>query len=285
MKSIWVPISGQIAQQQKVDTIANNIANANTIGFKKDDLIFKEYLEAEENPSLDINIPHKDFSPQDMYQQQGAQKSYVAPVQSFTDFSQGQLTPTGNPLDLGIQGEGFFEVLTPQGIRYTRNGSFTLNQQGELVTENNFKLLAKSPNSLNINSNEDPQTRVIKITPNQTQVAPITVNKSGDLFQGENKINTISVLQVNAKEMLRKEGDSLYYLDLNALNNSAQKDNVLSFATNNSIEQGFLEGSNVNPIDEISELIKAHRQFDQIQKAVQAYDSINSKAMNDLMKF
>jgi flagellar basal-body rod protein FlgF len=132
VKGIWVPISGQIAQQQKVDAIANNIANANTTGFKKDDLIFKEYLTALDNPQDDIDIPRKEFSPEDFYRTQGAENAKVSVAGQYTDFTQGQLVETRNPLDLGIKGTGFFEVLTPNGVRYTRNGIFTIDNQCRL---------------------------------------------------------------------------------------------------------------------------------------------------------
>ena len=143
MKNLWVPLSGQIAQQQKVDTIANNIANANTAGFKKDSLVFKEHLTALNKGLDEIDIPNGDWKTEDFYRTQGAENAYVKVDGSYTDFTQGGLQPTHNPLDLALFGNGFFEVLTPSGVRFTRKGNFNFNQQGELVTENGYKLLSE----------------------------------------------------------------------------------------------------------------------------------------------
>lgn len=270
MKGIWAPLSGQIAQQQRVDTIANNIANANSAGFKKDDLVFREYLDSLENPSTEIDIPRKDFSPEDIYRQDGAQRSGVIVAGSFTDFTQGTLQETKNPLDLALQGPGFFEVLTPQGVRLTRKGIFTLNQQGEMVNENNFKLLKAGTDG------ELPESRIINKIPANTR---LSINSSGEIFTGGSPLSKISIVLPSNKDALRKEGASLFYVP-ETLPNSLLRENNHTL-----VQQGFVEGSNVNSVQEMSELIKAHRQFDQLQKAIQSYDSLNNKAINDLMKF
>lgn len=270
MKGIWSPLSGQIAQQHKVDTIANNIANANTVGFKKDDLVFKEYLDAVEKPSLDLNIPRKDFSPSEMHHLDGAQRSSVEISGSYTDFTQGPLEETKNPLDIALQGPGFFEVLTPFGVKLTRKGIFTLNQEGEIVTENNYKLLKKGSGS------EPAESRVMNRIPAN---ARISINNSGEVYSNGSSLGQISVVAPEKKEFLRKEGSSLFTFDGPLPSNLIRENN------HTIVQQGFIEGSNVNAVQEMSELIKAHRQFDHLQKAIQSYDSINNKAINDLMRF
>ena len=112
MKNIWVPLSGQIAQQRKVETIANNIANANTAGFKKDRLVFKEHLTALTKGSDDIDLPNKEWSPDDFYRSQGAENAYVKVDGSYTNFEQGDLKPTNNPLDMALFGKGFFSLIS-----------------------------------------------------------------------------------------------------------------------------------------------------------------------------
>lgn len=270
MKGIWAPLSGQIAQQQKVDTIANNIANANTAGFKKDDLVFKEYMNAIENPSPDLDIPRKDLSPSDMYRLDGAQRSAVEVSGSYTDFTQGPLDETKNPLDIALQGPGFFEVLTPYGVKFTRKGIFTLNQEGEIVTENNYKLLKRGTGS------EPPESRILNRIPANSR---ITINNSGEVFSNGTSLGQISVVLPEKKEFLRKEDSSLFTI-VDSMPNNLIRDNNHTI-----VQQGFIEGSNVNAVQEMSELIKAHRQFDHLQKAIQSYDSINNKAINDLMRF
>ncbi len=265
MKSIWVPVSGQIAQQQKVDTIANNIANANTTGFKKDDLIFKEYLTQLENPSDDIDIPRGEFSPDDFYRSQGAENAKVKVAGSYTDFSQGSLVPTQNPLDLALKGPGFLEISTENGIRFTRKAALSLNSQSELVTADGAHVLAAGQG--------DAENRKIKLDSQK----PISIDGKGNIFQGENQISQLSIVEFNDVHALRKS-ENLNFINIDQANK--KESNELTV-----VHQGFLESSNVNAIGEMSELIKAHRHFDTIQKAIQAYDAINVKAANDLARF
>jgi len=281
MKAIWVPISGQIAQQEKVDVIANNIANSNTIGFKKDDLAFREYVQSYEDPQLDIDIPRKNFSTADMYREAGVHKSFVKSAGGFSNFNQGQLNPTNNPLDFAINGDGFFEVLTPQGIRFTRRGNFSVNANGELVTDSNDKLLKARINN-NLADEENPESRIIKVNGNLNNAGQnnkIVVTPKGEIFQNLVQLGKMSVIEFSKIQELQKDGAGKFKSDNN------QEIVSKNDAMNSEVKQGFLEASNVNALTEMSELIKAHRQFEQIQKAVQAYDSINGKAVNDLMKF
>lgn len=280
MKNIWVPLSGQVAQQRKVETIANNVANANTVGFKKDQLVFKEHLTALTKGVDDIDIPRKEFSPADFYHTQGAENAMVAVDGSFTNFEQGQLTPTNNPLDIALQGDGFLEVLTPTGVRFTRKGNLSINKDSELVTDHGFKVLS----SLNI-SNEDirspaaagmapsPEERVLKIPSN----SKITISTDGEILTRDGILGKISVIEFRDKHALRKEGNSVFI--------SPDERNVNRTEIKTIVHQGFLEGSNVNAIEEMSELIKAHRHFESIQKAINAYDSISGKAANEIGKF
>jgi flagellar basal-body rod protein FlgG len=280
VKNIWVPLSGQVAQQLKVETIANNVANANTVGFKKDQLVFKEHLTALTKGVDDIDIPRKEFSPADFYHTQGAENAMVAVDGSFTVHEQGQLIPTNNQLDIALKGDGFVEVLTPTGVRFTRKGNLTLNKDSELVTEQGFKVLsaleidaAKLREPASIGSVPTPEQRVIRV-PSNNQV---TFSQEGEIFSRNGVISKLSVVEFNDKHALKKEGNSLYI--------SPDETNIVRTNIKTSVHQGFLEGSNVNAIEEMSELIKAHRHFESIQKAINTYDSISNKAANEIGKF
>lgn len=278
MKNIWVPLSGQIAQQRKVETIANNIANANTPGFKKEQLVFKEHLTALNKGLEDIDLPRKEWNPDDFYHTQGAQNAYVDVDGSYTSHEQGPLSPTGNAFDVALNGKGFYEVLTPNGIRYTRLGNFTLSKDGEIVTDRGYKLLSKiADNNQNAVENslsaDDANSRVIKIPPRNK----ISISKNGEIFTESGLLSEISVVEFKDLNALKKEGHSLF------INNASEnlKRSEITTTTN----QGFIEGSNVNAIHEMSELIKAHRHFENIQKAISTYDNISGKAVNDISKF
>lgn len=280
MKNIWVPLSGQVAQQRKVETIANNVANANTVGFKKDQLVFKEHLTALTKGVEDIDIPRKEFSPADFYHTQGAENAMVAVDGSFTIFEQGTLIPTSNPLDIALKGNGFLEVLTPNGVRFTRKGNLSLSKEGELVTDQGFKLLSainiseeavRNPASAgNVPSADE---RIIKVPTN----TKLTFNNEGEVLTRDGIIGKISVVEFKDTHALKKEGNSVFI--------TPDETNIIRNNIQTSVNQGFLEGSNVNAIEEMSELIKAHRHFESIQKAINAYDQISGKAANELGKF
>jgi len=268
LKNIWVPLSGAIAQQRNVETIANNVANANTPGFKRDQLVFKEYLTAVEKTLENIDLPRKEWAPEDFYRSYGAEHGMVKVEGSYTIHEQGPLTPTGNPLDLGINGNGFFEVLTPNGVRFTRKGIFTINNNRELVTSEGHKVLSKN----NPETPTPPSERTINIIGNK-----ISVGQSGQIYNQERKIADLSVVEFKDPHSLRKEGTSLF------INKDLK--NIMPDLTKTSVHQGFVEGSNVNAISEMSALIKAHRHFDSIQNALKTYDQISGKAVNEISRF
>jgi flagellar basal-body rod protein FlgF len=279
MKNIWVPLSGQIAQQRKVETIANNVANANTPGFKKDQIVFKEHLTALTRGSDDVHIPRKEFSPEDFYHTQGGENAFVEVAGTYTQHEQGQLVPTNNPFDVALNGKGFLEVLTPQGVRYTRAGALSLSKEGELVTNHGFKVLSpvnvsaeelRSPASVNVPPVEE---RIIKLPPNE----PITISREGTILTKQGQVGALSVVEFKDTQALRKEGNNLFI--------NPDELNTVRLEVATTVNQGFIEGSNVNAIEEMSELIKAHRHFESIQKAINAYDSITGKAVNELNKF
>ena len=271
MKDIWVPLSAAVAQQSKVDTIANNVANANTPGFKKDRLVFKEYLTALEKGADTIDLPRKEWAPEDFYRSQGGDKAHVKVAASFTIFEQGPLTPTGNPLDIGINGSGFIKVLTPNGVRFTRKGNLSMSEEGMLVTDQGFSVLGTSVGGRKVQE-EEKQERMIRLRPGK-----VSVNQQGDIFVQGTPVARIAVVEFKAPAALRKEGQSLFI--------NRDSDNIISDGIKSTVHQGFMEQSNVNAIEEMSELIKANRHFESIQRAIKNYDYISGRAVNELLKF
>lgn len=266
MKDLWVPVSGAIAQQRKVETIANNLANANTPGFKKDEVSFKEHLTVLEHGYSDIDIPNKDWKPSDFYHSYGSENAKVEVDGSYTIHEQGQLAATGNKLDFAINGQGFFELLTPYGIRYTRNGSFNLSPDGYLINNQGYHVLSNKPV-------ENPKDRLIQIsTPN------IGVNAQGEIFDKGLKTNQLSIASFKDVHALKKQGQGLFV-------NKDEANKIDKFNEKILVKQGFIEQSNVNAIREMSKLIQAHRQFESIQNVIKAYDNISSKAVNEISRF
>ncbi len=264
-KGIYTAVSGAVAHSAQMDTISNNIANANTPGFKNDKQVFKEYLTSYEKQPEVIESPKVPASIDSFYPINGGDKSFVDVSGTSTNFEQGALKLTGNPLDAGIEGDAFFEVLTPAGIRFTRNGHFTLNADGIVVNKQGYPLMLEGFEG------QPPEERFIQLTDQKN----FTITVKGDVFvQGENQ-GRLSLRTATEKDALHKQGNSLYTLRENF-------ENQMVNATNYKVHQGAFEQSNVNIVSEMTKMINATRVFESTQKAIQAYDQMNQKLANDV---
>lgn len=263
VKGIYTALSGAMAQSLQMDTIANNIANVNTPGFKRDTQVFNEYLTANEKEQTGMPVPRIPASIESFYDMQGGDKSFVDAKGTFTDHSQGTLKHTGNPLDVAIDGEGFFEIATPDGVKLTRAGNFTMDGNGKLVTKEGHFVLAAGGDGAN------PESRSISLNGSES----LTVNDQGDIFNGTQLIAKISVVNVADKDGIEKIGNSLYGFKKGHNPEIIGRQNV-------SVKSGFIEGSNVNVVQEMTDMIKTQRIFESTQKAISAYDSMNDKLVN-----
>lgn len=277
MRELWVPLSGAIAQQRNVETIANNVANANTPGFKKEQIVFKEYLTALEKGDGETELPQKEFKPEDFYRSYNAEDSFVKVDGAYTLHEQGQLVPTGNSFDNALSGAGFFEVLSPNGVRYTRKGSFSISNEGKLVTDQGYLVLSKETAPTvgadgKFTLSAPPESRAIVVGNNK-----FSISLDGDVYSGDNKLANISLAEFNDIHALKKEGNSLF------INPDQKNIKVGEMKTN--VHQGFVEQSNVNAVTEMSSLINANRNFETIQRVIKTYDTMSGKAVNEISKF
>ena len=226
-------VVGLFRQEKRYDIIANNLSNVQTVGYKKDVPVF-----------------HKVFSE--------ALSSSLAedPVESVTVFQQGDLQPTGNPLDMAIEGEGFFKVKTPNGIRYTRAGNFNLNQDGVLIQSNGYPVLG---------GDREITLRGTKVVIGNDGTVSVDGSNQG-------KIDMVTFPDLNG---LMKEGQTLFKLATEQKEIQPQQ---------SQIQQGSLEGSNVNALGEMIQMIDSLRTVQFCSKLVQAEDDMNNRAVNDLAK-
>lgn len=215
------PVQGGLRQQRKLDVVSNHLANADTTGFKRDILSFDETL-------------HSVIS---------------------TDLAQGPLTNTGNPLDLALKDEGFFKIETPQGIRYTRDGSFTLDNQGFVVTANGNPLLMGG-------------------APFQIQGEHVHVGEDGMVTVNDEQIGQIDIVTFDDKLNLYKEGSNLYVYKGDAADEVAPQ--------NLSLEQSALELSNVRPVMEMTSMIQVSRTYETYEKMLRTFDEVNGLAVNSV---
>ncbi len=176
-------------------------------------------------------------------------------VKTAIDFTEGDLKQTNNPLDLAILGRGFFKVKTDRGMLYTRDGSFKLSADGTLVTDSGGKVQG-------INGDI--------ILPK----AEIGLNEFGEFAIDGNIIDKVFVVEPDKPEYLKKVGDNMYEYIEELTEDDLVKDSKL--------RQGFLEGSNVNPVKEMVKMIETYREYESAQRVIRAYDEIASKSVNDI---
>ena len=257
-EGLIIAASGGIKQQHKMDVLANNLANLNNAGFKSDGLVFREIMPPfDENSSVEASknslLPPNDSN---------ANVAYVAVDKIYTDHSQGIFHKTDNPLDLALEGEGFFQVDTPQGRRYTRNGNFRLDTQEFLVTQDGNYILDSNKQKIKI----EDQGGQIEVGTDGT----ITVGRG---FGNEQK-GKIGLVKFEDPTVLAKEGNGLYQVIDNQVKPIEAK--------NIKVSQGVLERSNVNSIEEMTKMITTIRAFEAYQKVIQTLDEADDKAVNSI---
>ncbi len=227
-----IAANGLLRQEQRFNLIANNLSNIQTAGFKKDVPVFSKIL----SQSAD---------------RVGASGNQV----SVTLFQQGDLQRTGNELNLAIEGEGFFKIQTPYGVRYTRNGNFSLNRAGILIDANGFPLMGRR-DEIGVRGG-----KTIQVQPNGT------VQVDGQ------EIDRISLVTFADLQAIQKEGHTYF--------RAAERQEEIE-ASDSQVVQGALESANVNGIEEMIRLIDAQRSFEACQRVIRAQDELNGKAVNEL---
>lgn len=285
---MWTAVSGAKARAEIVDTVANNLANVDTVGFKKDQQIFKEYVSTAERDHERAAGKLGRITDQDLHPVNDKDQSHVIVHGTYTSFQQGPLKVTKGPLDVAIQGSGLIEVSTPQGVRFTRNGAFKMGQDGRLVTSEGYPVLAEAPrDTATTTPNRAPAAAGAQPTAEDAAGAiagrfinlrdrgPISVTEQGEVYADGNLVAKLSVVEFENPNLIRKQGGQLFA-------NIDPSKNPEKNAENTTIHQGMLEGSNVNPIQEMSELIRAHRLFEQDLKNLKTYGELLGKEANDI---
>ena len=254
--------AGMVTQFNRLDTIANNLANVNTNGYKEENLVVGDFMR--------LYKEARDELPNANQTEDGAQfinrTLTRAPqiVDSYTDHSSGDLQVTGNSLDFGLSQEGvFFLVNTPQGPRLTRDGAFTLDDEGVLVTKQGYEVLP----STYFEGEES-----ISFT---AQDSIIETDENGQLYTNlpqsiaQTKSSKLFIAQPDNVALLKKEGDNLYkYEDISLLKNVESSGAVM---------QGVVEKSNVNAVNMMTQMIETNRLVGMYQKAMDTQ-------MNDMNK-
>lgn len=257
VRALWTSASGMEAQQMNLDVIANNLANVNTSGFKKSSIQFQEMMyETAKAPGSSTS--DSSTAPT------GVQVGYGSkPVATERNFTQGNLQQTGNTYDVAIQGTGFYKLTLPDGTNaYTRDGSFLVNSDGQIVTNQGYILTGAGT--------VDPKATNVAIGSDGTISA--TVNNATV------KISPITISNFPNPEGLNSMGQNLYQetqASGNAIDGQTPGTNGLG-----TLSQGYIETSNVQVVEEMVNMIQAQRAYEINSKAIQASDDMMGMANN-----
>lgn len=248
---MYSALSGNLAAMKRIDVIANNLANVGTNGFKQDRLAFESVLAGTQNPPA---VPPG----------QTADPVLLAD-RMVTDFGSGALVQTGNTFDVALQGDGFFSVRTPDGIAYTRQGSFRLANDGTLVTANGYPVLT-----------EDGGPIVIDPAGQATRGKPV-IDSQGTITLNNEPAGKIAVFDFPKPYQLDKVAGTFFV----PKQGGAAPQPAGPMTT---VAQGVLEQSNVDSISEMVQMVEASRFFESCTKVVRAFDDMAAKAVNELAR-
>ena len=240
--ALYVGLSRQMTLRHELDIVANNIANADTAGFKVESLMLATQPQA---PAVTLDGPKP--------------VKFVMDTGVARDFSQGGLHRTNNDLDLGIDGPGFFQVSTADGPRYTRDGRFRMDTTGKLTTQAGQPVLDDGGGEIVI----DPEK------------GPVAIAKDGTISQGQERVGKVGVVKFDTLSALEKTGDNLLR---NSSNQTAQP------APDTQVQQGMLEGSNVNPISEITRMIEVTRTYESVSNMMSSNADLSRASISRLGK-
>lgn len=251
VRGLYVAGTGMNVQAKRMDIISNDLANVNTVGYKKDVAVVASFPEILTSRLRDS---------QNQIPNDGAigTMTFGAKVDGvYTQFVQGSIRQTTSQTDLAIQGDGFFAVNTPAGVCYTRDGSFIINNEGMLMTQEGYNVMGENgPIELG-------ETFLEK-------GGQLTIVEDGEISIDGELIDKLQLTTFENKESLTKIADNLYQA----------QGGMVPFT--GSVAQGFLEMSNVNSVTAMVDMITVSRAYEANQKVIQTQDSLLGKAVNEL---
>ncbi len=259
IRSLFTAATGMIAQQLNIDTIANNLANVNTTGFKKSRVNFQDLIYETIKPAGTVTEAGT-IIPEGIQVGHGVRPSAVSKL-----FSQGSAIQTGNPFDMRIEGDGFFQVTLPDGsLAYTRDGAFKVNAEGEVLTADGYLL--------------DPAITI----PIDAELVTVGPDGTVSVLQpGNSSASAVGNIQIarfpNPAGLDARLGRNLLQENLASGSPVTATPGLDGVGT---ISQGFLENSNVQVVEEILQMIIAQRAYEANSKVIQTADEMLQTANN-----
>ncbi len=279
VRGIHTAAAGMSVMQSRMDIISNNMANVDLTSFKKDVAVMKSFPDIQIRRGEDDGLMAFPLGSYDTMPVVGKLGTGVELNESFTVWEQGSLKETENDFDLALDGKGFMAVETERGERYTRNGSFTLDKEGFLVTKEGLKVLSEDGGHIQIKENNFAIDKEGRIYVNKEYEGDPNrlVKKEENEWKERELIGTLKIVRFPRERELRREGTSFYYAD--------EFSGSPIVATGNKrpeVLQGFKESSNVNVVSEMVQMIEVQRLYDANQKSIQSHDSLLSKSVNQV---
>jgi flagellar basal-body rod protein FlgG len=253
--AIYMAASGALAYEKRLQIISNNLANANTVGFKMDHGQFQSIDPADLPASSTLTGPEMNTS---------QAQSFWFEFNSYTDFTHGSLKNTANDFDLALIGKGFFCVQKSDGVHYTRKGDFTLNADGVLVTRNGWPVMGDG-GEITVNNKENPH-----------RYKKFAVDEEGNVSVDGKQIGSLRIVEFPEPYRLRKMGDTLF----KPAENSPPAQEAQDFK----VSQGFVELSNVDVVKMMTEMIEVLRGYESYQKVIRTADEASARAINEVGK-
>ena len=257
VRGLYTAWTGMANEQRRLDVISNNMANADTTGFKKEKVTSQSF-----DDELTIRVHDNNVSPA-LKRRIGNMNLGVKIGETYHDFSQGSLRETGNTYDLALSGDGFFTIQTTnkQGettTRYTRDGSFTVTMDGYLVTKDGDFVL-------------DTEGNQIQIAGAQT-ATNVSFDERGNLLVNGQQVAQLGIVSFEDPQALHMYGENMYEPTAAA---GIQESNAV-------VHQGYLEMSNTNVIQEMVDMITITRAYEAGQKMIQTVDGTLQKSVNEI---
>jgi flagellar basal-body rod protein FlgG len=280
VRGLYTGASGMNAQQQRLDAIANNLANVDLNGYKRDTTITKAFPEMLMRRMNDDGVYVFPMGSVDTTPIVGRIGTGVEVNEVYTVFEQGAMKQTENDFDLALEGGGFLTVQTAQGERLTRNGAFLVDVEGYLVTKNGDKVLGENgPIKLKKNNfviDEDGTVwQNAAFAGDDRRLVSMQENE----WEAIERVDRLKIVDVKRKRYLDKEGSSFW-----KTTEESGEAVVLEVGERPKVRQGFLEGSNVNPVTEMVEMIEVNRAYDANQRTIQTEDALIGKLWNEVVR-
>ncbi len=280
IRGLYTGASGMVVQMHRLDAISNNLANVDLTGYKRDTAIAKAFPELLLRRMNDDGVYTFPLGSVDTTPIVGRLGTGVELNEVYTVFTQGPLKQTDNPFDLALEGQGFIAVATPQGERYTRNGSFLLSEQGYLVTKEGDLVLGENgPLQLKKNNFVIDQDGVVwqngTFAGDQRRQVSLEENE----WENLERVDRLKIVDFHRPRYLKKMGNSFWQ--------DTEDSGPARIAAGDGrpkVRQGFLEGANVNVVTEMVKMINVHRTYEANQKVIQTEDSLLGRLVNDVIR-